>query len=163
LAWPVGTMVLMGATGFIAGRAILSLAAIHLQIHGSNVLRAQIVIRSRTSTSGTIGGSYAWIRPPTSRMNMLATQGPMSVSGFPFPEHDHRPNCLWASGGSHGGVAAAADTATSSEDRPRAGPGMCVCVLACSCACEHACMRACMHACACACACPCHLGIHLGF
>ena len=117
MGWQVGTMVPMAATGFIAGRAMSSLVAIHLQIHGSNVLRAQIVIRSPASTSGTQLLSYAWIRLPTSRMSMWATQGPMS--GFPeLQDHRHRI-CRWATGGrGHGGVAgsvAAADTATSYE------------------------------------------------
>jgi hypothetical protein len=116
LGWQSGTMVAIAATGFIAGRAIFSLGAIHRQIHGSSVRRARIVIRLRTSTSGTVGFSYRWIRLPTSRILMWATLGPMSG----FPEHDdHRHRiCRWATGGGHGGVAgsvAAADTATSYE------------------------------------------------
>ena len=119
MGWQIGTS---AATGFIAGRAMFCLGAIRLHIHGSNVQRARIVIRSQTSTSGTLGPRDAWIRLPTSRMSMWATQGPMS--GFPeLQDHRHRI-CRWATGGGHGGVAgsvAAADTATSFEV-PRVSP-----------------------------------------
>ena len=116
LGWQSGTMVAIAATGFIAGRATFCGGSIHRRIHGSSVRRARIAARSQTSTSGTVGFSYRWIRLPTSRILMWATLGPMSG----FPEHDdHRHRiCRWATGGGHGGVAgsvAAADTATSYE------------------------------------------------